>query len=781
LVLAIVLIFLSSLASPTQAIGTDQCIKVLALPQNGIDAINNLKDKLGQVAALNGKSEAALKQLLLSDSSVWLDECGLAFYVDEVPSKISSSSSPLIAPYPYDQTFLLNSKPGSTKTIYLDFNGHTISGTAWNSYFGVSSPYFASGYSQDADFSTFTNQEMDVIQSVWQRVSEDFAPFDVNVTTQQPAPGIIERDNLSDNVFGTRAVVSADSAMQTKCGCGGVAYLGVFDNTGTSHSNYQPAWVFTKGVGNGAKNITEALSHEVGHNVGLNHDGTSTQGYYTGSAGWAPIMGVGYYEGLTQWSSGEYPNANNRENDYTVIANNGVPFRTDEDSNNSISARPLIGSSVGVISTPTDTDWYTFTPSSSGSATISGTVASVSPNLDLRIDLYVSSDLTTPIASSNPAMIDVSTDFVDGLNAAITYSVTAGLTYFIKVDGVGFGDLYSDYGSLGNYTIQLSGVNSSYLVSSASFSPNSTSVPFGYLESSTSSTLTLTRSGTSGSNPEAVVTVNSGNWNITSPSSISTTQNSLSSSSGATLTLTSSSGSAVISLAAGSPAGTYTATVTAGTTVIGTYSVIVTTPYNISSANASPTSSTVPTTYSSSATQTTITLTRSGTSGSNPTTTLAASGGTWSLAGANNVTLSSASLTTGTVTVTLLSASGSFTLSLNPAAPIGIYRATLGTSLLSYSVNVGQVPNQVTDLTCQKNTSKRNSGICSWSALTPTPTRYEYRSKPSTSTTWTNWTSTSTNNSLTLNGLKSRVTYNVEVRAVNQYGPGLSATTSLTN
>ena len=70
LVLAIVLIFLSSLASPTQAIGTDQCIKVLALPQNGINAINNLKDKLGQVAALNGKSEAALKQLLLSDSSV---------------------------------------------------------------------------------------------------------------------------------------------------------------------------------------------------------------------------------------------------------------------------------------------------------------------------------------------------------------------------------------------------------------------------------------------------------------------------------------------------------------------------------------------------------------------------------------------------------------------------------------------------------------------------------------------------------------------------------------
>jgi hypothetical protein len=506
---------------------------------------------------------------------------------------------------------------------------------------------------------------MDVIQSVWQRVSEDYASFDVNVTTEEPAPGVIERSSLSDNVFGTRAVVSADVGMQTTCGCGGVAYLGVFDFTGTSHANYQPAWVFTKGVGTGAKNITEALSHEVGHNLGLSHDGTATEGYYRGTAGWAPIMGVGYYEGLTQWSRGEYPNANNQENDYSVIANNGVSLRVDEDSNSSITARSLNSSLPGVISSPTDTDWYTFTPGSSGSATISGTVSPVSPNLDLRLDLYASSNLTTPLASSDPSMIDVSTDFVDGLNASITYSVVAGTTYFIKVDGVGFGSLYSDYGSLGGYTIQISGVNS--------------------------------------------------------------------------------------------------------------------TPFSISAASASPTSSTVPTTYSSSATQTTITLTRSGTGGANPTTTLTASGGTWSLAGANNVTLSSTSLTTGSITVTLLNTSGSFTLSLNQAAPVGIYTATLGTSLLTYSVDVGQVPNQVTGLTCQKDISKRNSGICSWSALTQMPTRYEYRSKPSTSTTWTNWTSTATNTSLTLNGLKSRVTYNVEVRAVNKYGPGSSAAANLVN
>ena len=33
---------------------------------------------------------------------------------------------------PLDQTFLLHSRPGSKRTIYLDFKGATLSGTAWN-------------------------------------------------------------------------------------------------------------------------------------------------------------------------------------------------------------------------------------------------------------------------------------------------------------------------------------------------------------------------------------------------------------------------------------------------------------------------------------------------------------------------------------------------------------------------------------------------------------------------------------------------------------------------
>ncbi len=49
------------------------------------------------------------------------------------------------------------------------------------------------------------------------------------------------------------------------CGCGGFAYVGVFDDVG---DYYKPAFVFnTSEVG-----VAEAVSLEAGHNLGLSHD-----------------------------------------------------------------------------------------------------------------------------------------------------------------------------------------------------------------------------------------------------------------------------------------------------------------------------------------------------------------------------------------------------------------------------------------------------------------------------------------------------------------------------
>ena len=39
-----------------------------------------------------------------------------------------------------------------------------------------------------------------------------------------------------------------------------------------------------------------------------------------GHAGWAPIMGVGYYQNISHWSKGEYAYANNTEDDTAIIS-----------------------------------------------------------------------------------------------------------------------------------------------------------------------------------------------------------------------------------------------------------------------------------------------------------------------------------------------------------------------------------------------------------------------------------------------------------------------------
>ena len=113
----------------------------------------------------------------------------------------------------------------------------------------------------------------------------------------------------------------------------------MYDNT-SQHSYYQPALVFTKGVGTGAKNIAEAASHEAGHNVGLSHDGTASVGYYAGHGAWAPIMGVGYSKAISQWSKGEYSGANNKEDDFAVIGQNGLALRADDHGNGTDATPP---------------------------------------------------------------------------------------------------------------------------------------------------------------------------------------------------------------------------------------------------------------------------------------------------------------------------------------------------------------------------------------------------------------------------------------------------------
>ena len=55
-----------------------------------------------------------------------------------------------------------------------------------------------------------------MIQSVWQRVAEDYSMFDVDVTTQDPGLAAIDRTDVNDQNYGTRALITNTSARSSR-------------------------------------------------------------------------------------------------------------------------------------------------------------------------------------------------------------------------------------------------------------------------------------------------------------------------------------------------------------------------------------------------------------------------------------------------------------------------------------------------------------------------------------------------------------------------------------
>lgn len=342
---------------------------------------------------------------------------------------------------------VMSSYPAAAPVIFLDFDGHTVDGTSWN----YNGPIYCAP-------SGLSNQQITII---FNRVAEDFRPFTVNVTT--------DSTKFLSAPLNRRMRVILTSTWEWYGATGGVSYPGTFND-----GDDTPCFIFASLFSGGAdlvsrpKNIAEATSHEVGHTLGLYHQAVYDNscvriteyngGAGSGEIGWAPIMGVGYYQNLTVWHNGPNPyGCTNYQSDLSVITNtdpfatNGITFRADDHPGNFVDATVANFSSnqfnvAGIVETNTDQDMIRFTIPATGHFVLNAVPYNVGANnagsdLDLQVSLYNSSQ--TLLNVYNPGNL---------LNSVVDTTLNPG-NYYLRIEGRG--NIYApNYASLGSYSLQ---------------------------------------------------------------------------------------------------------------------------------------------------------------------------------------------------------------------------------------------------------------------------------------------------------------------------------------
>ncbi|MFC1499093.1 choice-of-anchor D domain-containing protein [Verrucomicrobiota bacterium] len=353
------------------------------------------------------------------------------------------------SPVPVNTPPAYHSRPGSPNVVYIDFNGGPVEGTWWNTDRGIAR-WDIIPYDTDGDTNTFSDAEQANMYMIWERLSETFSPFEIDVTTEDPG--------TFGPTVGHIMISEWQDAGGQDCphnGAGGVSLIDVFGRA--DYATLQPAWVSPDW---GANAIAGMSAHEFGHNLWLYDDGQGALQYYEGHSSpisWCTIMGGGNNLNLRHWSKGEYYNANNTEDDLADIS--GVlGYRLDDhgDRRQNATLMTVFGpeiSASGVIEQTDDEDVFEFA-ALAGPFTVTGAPYRAASGpwggmLDMILELRDSGGGL--ITSSNPSA---------ETRASISTTLPSDGTYYLHVLPTGVGTPlnnpptgYTVYASLGQYTL----------------------------------------------------------------------------------------------------------------------------------------------------------------------------------------------------------------------------------------------------------------------------------------------------------------------------------------
>jgi hypothetical protein len=327
-------------------------------------------------------------------------------------------------------TPVTESKPGpsnATSVVFIDFDGHFVSQTNWN-------------FNGDFNCNSAGLNTAEITE-ILERVSEDYRPFNIQVTLSEAVYNSVAANKRM------RVVVTESHEWYGMAG--GVSFIGSFmwgDNT--------PCFVFSLLLGYNVKKIAEAVSHEVGHTFGLYHQvvfdtgcnriAEYNLGIGSGETGWAPIMGMSYDRNLTLWHNG--PNIYNctGTQDETGIISGIVGLKNDDYPNMMQNNNKLNGAAEGVISYSSDVDFFVMDINQASLVSVNPFNVGINnngANLDLVIRIY----------NRNKQLLATIND-PTSLSASTT--VTTPGRYYLSVSTAA-NAFASSYGMLGKYQISM--------------------------------------------------------------------------------------------------------------------------------------------------------------------------------------------------------------------------------------------------------------------------------------------------------------------------------------
>lgn len=359
----------------------------------------------------------------------------------------------------------------SSYVLYLDFDGGTVesrSGDFWLGSASIQIPAF------DLSNYGWSGREAEAISYITDFIQEDYAAYNVTVTTTEPLSG----DYTTMYVGGNNDWFRSGS---------GVIGVATYDINNSNPSNYGFAFSDELGIyynysGGDLQQFSEYLSnlisHEAGHTFGANHVTNTT-------AIMNPYLPISPRR--LMFGQGQIPGSTSSQDTQSLLASNlGYADSADDFGDSVAQAQSITVETTidGLLERRDDVDVFTFTPASSGILTIDIDTDDFG-NLDSLLNVYRTNDM---------AVLAVNDNYLGARDSYSILEVQQGFQYAVCVSS-------ANANSSGSYSLALAleqdGPEADLVITDDLNNPNDHVLDFSaiYAGAQSSATFTISNHG----------------------------------------------------------------------------------------------------------------------------------------------------------------------------------------------------------------------------------------------------------------------------------------------